>query len=321
MKNKFLHSLSLFITTLFFLGYAKNTIHDKDLYDILTEKYQEFPLEKTNKLLSNKKFRSNDPTHSIEFSLAVRIYQAAVRENDIKIKIQALERMYTTYAATDTHLAELILWTLSLLYIENENYIMALHACNQFKTLFPGSSHYWKARMNEIRAAHSLLKKPELDSQAAQALIRLCREYAADTYDISQENYKEVLRLLQVGYRNIILKEADIIEQYITRYSYSRDEFCILSALKRIDELSYLLHDASQYTYEETNIEPNSIVFIKKMEKLESEAKKIILESECIIPYGKEYDSMVDNALEIIKKNKTLISSSIKSFYSEIKKM
>ncbi len=286
--------LCIIIPSLFNISYVHTSQHSQvhvNLKEMLEKIYG--CVDKTpTVLLSNKKMRT------LPFEEVALVYLAAKNTDNLRCAIDSLERMYAT--CSEAKIAEEILWELANSYVLNKNYPMGAVAFEQFRQLFPGSVHFWDGRLKEIETAYCLCLGPSYDKNPAEYVVRLCREYAADTYNYKNERYQSVLSYLQKAYALLIFKEFEIIDHYLIKYVYTWDYGCILSSLLRLETLTGILEDASTYEYDKKFITRECLDFITKVESVRREIGIIFENHPCEIPHGKKYHEILPGTMQYI---------------------
>jgi hypothetical protein len=315
-KNK-----SIFYTFIFFIFfniYSSTIIikNDAEPYEIILFEFLKKVIDEKN--LSGKKIGdfTNRKSKFLNLNEASCLYLLAMKDKKFTKQVQtALERIYSL--SPNALLSELVLWNLAMSYEKEEKFNVAAEMFGYFRKLFPGSNFYWTSRYKEIKNNYMGCKSYYNDTQQIEFVIELCNQYIKDIKSVSGLVYVDVIYILQDLSMRMIKKEIENIRHYLNKYTYMKKSICIFSGLQRYFYIIYLVENiiCNESIYENNELEKDYRKILKEINIL---IKKFFEIHPIIIPEGKDYRVLYDQAMNYIDNNLYLLKCDL---YKDIDKI
>jgi hypothetical protein len=317
-KFKYKNKLYVFIFFVFINIFSASISikNDAESYEIILFEFLKKVIDEKNLLGKKIGDFTNKKSKFLNLNEASCLYLLAMRDKKFEKQVQiALERIYSL--SPNALLSELVLWNLAMSYEKEQKFNIAAEMFGFFRKLFPGSSFYWTSRHKEIKNSYMGCKSYYNDTQQIEFVIDLCNQYIKDIKSVSGIIYVDVIYILQDLSMRIIKKEVENIRHYLNKYTYMKKNICIFSGVQRYFYIINLIENSicNESIYENNDLEKDYRKILKEMNIL---IKKFFETHTIVIPEGKDYLVLYDQAMNYIDNNLYLLKSDL---YKDIEKI
>lgn len=230
---------NLFCLLMIFLSSCGPKISDtKFLYNLpATFTYNEVNIEQA--------IKKQTKDMSFKEATIAKAYYEKEKDNDMVIKcgqrILAVGGDQEVMRRTTLQLAEL--------FMQQGNYEKAEKYASDYQMLYPGSEETKQASFIAIKSNFLAAPSSDRDQTKTEKVIQLAQDFL-EKYIDDKSYTDQVKKMLDDCYQKLIDKEICVINSYLNKYSYYKNEKTLGAAYKRLD---YIKEKLSKFAKNQEN--------------------------------------------------------------------